>query len=80
MHSPQISSDRKGKAHYILYFKGLTKIMKETKKKRYSTLSQNLMTKIRATWKFIRKERGKVHSVEQVPALRMNDGQLQDPK
>jgi len=73
------SNDPKAKAHYIKYCTVLRKVRKEAKKQHYSRLGGKSHDKIKATRNTIKKERVKVHSVEQVPILLVNDGKLKDP-
>ena len=54
--------------------------MKETKKKHYSWLTAKSSNNITTTWNIIKKETGKVHSVEQIPTWLVNDKKLKDPK
>jgi len=49
------------------------KVMKEATKKYYSRLTAKSNNNIKITWNIIKKETGKVHSVEQVPTLLVND-------
>ena len=56
------------------------KFVKETKKQHYNTLMAKSNNKMKATWNIIKKQTGKVRSVETFPNLLMNDGNLNDPK
>jgi hypothetical protein len=67
------------KAHYIKYCKILRKVIKEVKKLHYSRLKAKSNTKIKTTSSIIKKETGKVHSVELIPNLLVNDEKLKDP-
>jgi len=69
----------KAKAHYIKYCRIQTKIIKEAKKQHYSRLIAKPNNKIKTTSSIIKKETGKVHSVEQIPNLLVNDEKLKDP-
>jgi hypothetical protein len=69
------NSDTKAKAHYIRYCKILRKVLKETKKQHYNRLTAK-SNKIKTTWHIIKKETGKVHLLEQVPTLLVNDENL----
>jgi hypothetical protein len=57
------SNDPKAKAHYIKFCTILIKVMKETKKQHYSTLTAKSNTEIKTTQSIIKKETGKVPSV-----------------
>jgi len=48
--------------------------MKEATMQHYSRLIAKSNNKIRTTWNVTTKDTGKVHSVEQVPILCVNDG------
>jgi len=54
--------------HYIKYCKTLRKVIKEAKKQHYSRLTAKSNNKI-TTWNIIKKETGKIHSVQQVSHL-----------
>ena len=69
----------KAKPHYIKYCKILRKVIKEAKKQHYSRLKAKSNTKIKTTSSIIKKETGKIHSVEQFPNLLVNDKKLKDP-
>jgi len=69
----------KAKAHYIKYCTVLRKVIKEANKQNYSRLRGKSHTKIKGTWKIIKKETIKVHSVEQDPILLVNDEKLKAP-
>jgi hypothetical protein len=58
----------KAKADYIQYFKILRNVIEDAKKRHYSRLTAKSNNKIK-TWKIIKKETGKVRSVEQVPSV-----------
>jgi hypothetical protein len=47
--------------------------MKETTMQHYSRLIAKSNNKIKTTWNITMKDRGKVHIVEQVPILCVND-------
>ena len=66
------------KADYIQYFKILRKVIQDAKKWHYSRLIAESNNKIK-TWKIIKKETGKIHSVQQVPSLLVKVGKLKDP-
>jgi hypothetical protein len=74
------NNDPKYKAHYITYCRILKKVMKEAKKQHYNRLIAKCNNKIKTIWNIIKKETGKVHSMEQVPFLLMNNEELTDPK
>ena len=76
---PKNSNDPKAKAHYIKYCKILGKLIKEAKKQHYFTLKAKSDNQIKTTWNIIKKETGRVDSVEQVPTLLVNDDKLKDP-
>jgi hypothetical protein len=61
------------KAHYTKYCKILRKLIKEAKKERYFRLIAKYDNKMKTAWNIIKKETGKIHSVEQVPTLLVND-------
>jgi hypothetical protein len=46
----------------------------------YKRLIAKSDNKIKTTWNIIKKETGKLHSMEQVPSLLMNNEELTDPK
>jgi len=73
------SSDQKSNAHYIEYCDILRKVINRAKKQNYSRFIAKSNKKIRMTWNIINKETGKVHLVEQVPTLLLNDEKLKDP-
>jgi len=54
------------KAHYIKYCKIQRKILQAAKKQHYNILTENSNNKIKGTWKIIKKETDKLHSVDQV--------------
>jgi len=68
----------KAKAYYIKYCKILSQVIKEAKNQHYSRLIAK-SNKIKTTSSIIKKETGKVHSVEQIPNLLVNDVKLKDP-
>jgi len=49
------------------------------KKQHYSRLTAKSNNKIKTKWNIMKKETGKVNSVEQVPILLVNDEKLKDP-
>jgi hypothetical protein len=59
--------------YYIKSCKILRKFIKEAMKQHYSRLIAKSDNKVKTTWNIIKKETGKVHSVEQVPTLLVND-------
>jgi tRNA uridine 5-carbamoylmethylation protein Kti12 len=65
--------------HVIKYCKIVRNVVKEAKKQHYSRRIGKSNTKIKTTMNNIKKETGKVHSVEQVPTLLVNDEKLKDP-
>ena len=73
------NNDPKPKAHYIKYCEILRKLIKEAKKQHYFRLIAKSNNKVKTTWNIIKKETGKVHSMEQVPHLTVNDEKLKDP-
>ena len=73
------SSDPKAKVQFIKYCKIVRHVIKEAKKQHCSRRIAKSNNKIK-TWNNIKKEAGKVHSVEQVPTLLVNDEKLKDPK
>ena len=73
------SNDPKAKVHCTEYCKILRKIIQEDKLQQYSRLKAKSNSKIKTTWTIINKEAEKVHSVEQVPTLLVNDEKLKDP-
>jgi len=73
------SKDPKAKAHYIKYCKILSKFIKEAKKQHCSRLIAKSNNKIKTTWNIIKKEIGKVHSVEYVSTLLVNNEKLKYP-
>jgi hypothetical protein len=74
------SNDPKTKAHYIKYCKIIRKVIKESRKQHYCRLivKSNNKIKKKKTWNIMKKETGKVHSVEHVPTLLVNDEKIQD--
>ena len=56
-----------------------TNIVKEAKKQHCSRCIAKSNNKITTTWNNMKKETGKVHSLEQVPTLLVNDEKLKDP-
>jgi hypothetical protein len=72
------NNDSKAKAHYTKYCKIIIKVIKETRKQHYCKLIEKSNNKIKKTWNIIKKETGKIHSVEQFPTLLVNDEKLQD--
>ena len=73
------SSDPKAIAHYIEYCDILRRVINGAKKQHYSRLIAKSNNKIRTTWDITNEETGKVHLVEQVPTLLVNDEKLKDP-
>ena len=67
----------KAKALYIKHCKILRKVIKVATKQHCSTLIAKYNNKIKTTQNIIKKEAGKLHSVQQVPT--MNDEKLEDP-
>lgn len=61
--------------NYIRYCKILRKLIKETKKQHYNRLTAK-SNKIKTTWIIIKKETRKIHLLEQVPTLVVNDEKL----
>jgi len=72
------SNDPKARAHYIKYCKILIKITQEAKKQNYNRFITKSNNNIKITWEILKKETGRVHSVEQVPTLLVNDEKLKD--
>jgi hypothetical protein len=70
------SNDAKEEVQCIEYCKVLRKIVQGDKLQHYSRL---IAKSNGGTWTIINKEAGKVHSVEQVPTLFVNDEKLKDP-
>jgi len=66
----------KAKAHYIKYYKILQKVIKEDKKQHCSRLIVKSNNKIKTTSSIIKKETGKVYSVEQIPNLLVNNEKI----
>jgi len=73
------SNDPKANVRYIEYCDILRNVLNRAKKQNYSRLIAKSNKKIRTTWNIINKETGKVHLVEQVPTLLVNDEKLKDP-
>jgi len=73
------SNKPKAKAHYIKYCKILRKLIIKPNKQHYIRLIAKSNHKTKTTWNIIQKETRKVHSVEQVPTLLVNDEKLKDP-
>jgi ribosomal protein L33 len=63
------SNEPKAKVNFIKYCKIVRNVIKEAKKRHYSRRIAKSNNKIKTTWNNIKKETGKVHSVEQVPTL-----------
>jgi hypothetical protein len=72
------SNDPKAKSHYIKCCKILRIVFVEAKKQQYSRLVAKYDNTVKTTWKIIKKEKGKVHEVEQVSNLLVNDEKLKD--
>ena len=53
--------------------------MEYQKGKHYFSLIAKSNNKIKRTWNIVKKQTGKVHSVEQVPTFLVNDEKLKDP-
>jgi len=73
------SKNPKAKAHYIKYCKTLRNFIKEAKMQYCSRLIAKSNYKIKTTWNIIKKEIGKIHSVEQVPNLLVTNEKLKYP-
>jgi hypothetical protein len=73
------SNDPKAKAHYIKYCKIQRKVINEANKQHYNKLIAKSNNKIKTMWNITKKETGKLHSVEQVPMLLVDDEKLKDP-
>jgi hypothetical protein len=71
--------DPKAKVRFIKYCKILRKFIKEAKKQNCSRLTVKSNNKIKTTWNIIKKEIGKIRSVEQVPTLLVNNEKLKYP-
>jgi ribosomal protein L33 len=65
------SNEPKAKVNRIKYCGILRKLIKEAKEQHYNRLTAKSSYKIKTTWNIIKKQTGKVHSVEQVPTLGM---------
>jgi len=72
-------NDPKAKVYCTEYCKILREIIQELKLQHYSKLIAKPNSKIKTAWTIINKEARKVHSVEQVPNLLVNDEKLKDP-
>ena len=72
--------DPKAKANYIKYCETLRKVIKEAKEQHYSRIIAKSGNKMKTTRNIIQKKTAKVQSVEQFPALLLNDGKVKDPK
>ena len=69
------------KALYIKYSKILKKkVIREAKKQHYSRLPAKSDTKMRTAWILWRKRQKKVHSVEQMPSLLINNEEFKNAK
>jgi len=66
------------KARYIKHCKILREIIKAAKQQHYIILTEKSNDKIKGSWKIIKKETDKVHSVEQVTTLVANIGKGKD--
>ena len=64
---PKNSNDPYAKAHYIKCRKILRKVINEAKKHHCSRCTAKSNNKIKITWNIMKKDTGKVHSVEDVP-------------
>jgi len=53
--------------------------LKEAKRQHYNRLIAKSNDKIKTTRNIIKKETGRLHSVEQLPNLLVNDRKLKDP-
>jgi hypothetical protein len=70
------SNEPKAKENGIKYCRILRKLIKEAKEQHYNRLTAKSNNKIKTTWNIIKKQTGKVHSVEQVPTLLVNDKKI----
>jgi hypothetical protein len=61
------------------YRRILRKVINEAIKQQYSRCRAKSNNKLKIKWNIMKKETGKVHSVEQVPTLLVNDKNLKDP-
>jgi methionine synthase II (cobalamin-independent) len=69
----------KAKADYIQYFKILRRAIQDAKKRHYSRLIAKCNNKRKTEWNIIKKETGKVQSVEQVQSLLVKVATLKNP-
>ena len=69
----------KAKAYYIKYCKILRNLTIKPKKQHYGRFTAKSNHTTKTTWSSIQKETRKVHSVEQLPTLLVNDEKLKDP-
>jgi predicted oxidoreductase (fatty acid repression mutant protein) len=72
------TNNNKAKAHYTKYCKIIIKAIKEARKQHYCRLIAISNNKMKKTWNVIKKETGKVHSVEQFPTFLVNVEKLRD--
>jgi hypothetical protein len=74
------NSDPKTKTQYIKFCQIVRKFINKAKKQHYSRCRAKSNNKIKTAWDIIKKEMGKVHSVEQVSALLVNNKKLKDSR
>jgi hypothetical protein len=77
MSSSRTTMIQKTKSHHIKYCKIIRKVIKESRKQHYCRLIIISNNKILKKWNIIKEETGKVHLVEQVFTLLVNDGNIQ---
>jgi hypothetical protein len=73
------SNKPKAKVHYIKYCKILRNLIIKDKKQHYSRFTAKSNHTTKTTRSITQKETRKVHSVQQVPTLLVNDEKLKDP-